>query len=225
MKLHLKRRAAVAFITGAALLAVAATSSVVAWRFTHSDGGHANSAEQFAALLRKGINIDYTPLESPSDALSKADLVIVGRVEEVQDGLAFMDSGRLLTRYVTLVIGVDQVLDGPPATLTDGKAYVEVPASPAVTVGSLAAAKPAVKVVAVLDDLSGYTPLPTAVVQRPATIPPDVRFYAAYTDGIWFETGSGGMVGIYAEREDLPAAWGTITSVDDFVAKLASAKQ
>ncbi len=63
------------------------------------------------------------------------------------------------------------------------------------------------------------------MAQRPGTLPPDVRLYAAYADGIWFETDSGGIVSIYAAIEDLPAAWGTITSVDDFVAKLASAKK
>jgi hypothetical protein len=82
-------------------------------------GGSAEPAtvEDFAALVRAGINVDYGPTRSPEDAVAQADLIVVGRVTDVTDGVAIEYEDPALTSrglggYVTFTVSVDRVISG-----------------------------------------------------------------------------------------------------------------
>ena len=77
-----------------------------------------------------------------------------------------------------------------------------------------------------LEDITTWTPHPTATVRRPAAIPTDARLYSPYTDGLWLQgSGDTRMTGIHADPAALPAGWGAPRTGQEVVAKISSAAQ
>jgi hypothetical protein len=126
--------------------------------------------------------------------------------------------------YVTLVVTVDRVVAGNPAQVHNGKVFVQVLKNKAVSPEALAGANANPKVVAVLDNLAGWTPGGGATVVRPATVPAAAPLFAAYTDGLWLQgTADTVMFGLGAEPGGLGTAWGGADTVAEYAAKLRTA--
>ena len=122
-----------------------------------------SDVERFVALASSGVNIDYTPLSSPRDAIEKSDLVVEGTVSGVIDGARLQYPDPLYTQrkagsYATLVISVDRVLSGDASKVVGGRVYVEVHKSHTSSIGDLSAANPRPRTVAVLDDITTWKP-------------------------------------------------------------------
>ena len=188
------------------------------------------SAQRLAALTSRGVQVDYTPLASPREALAKGDLVIHGTVTDVIDGPSVKYPNPLYTQrdaggYVTYVLTVDEVLAGDPTKLRNRRVYATVEKSPSTRTDDLAAANSEPSVVAVLDDISDWKPTPDATVTRPAATPADAPLFFAYTDGLWLQdAGAPEMTGVQADPSELPAAWNHPKTVADVTAALRAAK-
>jgi len=187
---------------------------------------HSPSAQRLAALTSKGIELDYTPLASPRDALAKGDLVVSGTLSDVTDSVALqsanpIENERLQGTYATFVLTADEVISGDPSKLRDRRVYVTVNKSRSTDVSALAHANSHPRVVAVLDDISDWKPAPGVTVTKPA----DAPLYYAYSDGLWLQDPSAAqMTGLYAEPHELPAAWNGPTTVAQVAAALRGAK-
>ncbi len=187
------------------------------------------SVEEFVSLSAAGINIDYTPLASPRDAVSKADLIVEGELTDVVDGiaLAFPDqryTERKAGSYSTYVLTVDRVISGDRSKVTSGRVYVAVPKSRAVAIEQLADANARPRALAVLDDITAWTPSRDVRVIPPAAIPPGAPLYAAHADGLWLQGADDAeMLGLHAHPEELAAAWGAPRTVADVSASLQKA--
>jgi hypothetical protein len=192
--------------------------------------GEAPSAKRLAALTSHDVHVDYTPLESPRDALAKGDLVAFGTLTDIVDVVAVThadarENERRAGAYATFVLTVDEVISGDPAKLHDRRVYVTVNKSRATEIAALAGANSHPRVVAVLDDISDWKPSPDATVTRSAPMPPDAPLYFAYSDGLWLQDDDdAAMTGVYAEPRDLPAAWNGPQTVTEVVASLRAAK-
>ena len=152
----------------------------------------ATPVQQFIALATAGVSADFTPLASPKDAMTRADLIVEGTLVQVGEGIAlrYPDAAKTLRRansYMTFVIAVDRVLAGDPAKVHNGRVYVAVRKSGAIDVRDVAAANPQARTVAVLDDVTSWTPSPDAQVVRPHAVPAGAPLYAPYNDGMWLE--------------------------------------
>ena len=59
---------------------------------------------------------------------------------------------------------------------------------------------------------------------RPAAVPPSAPLYAPYNDGMWLQGADDGeMSGLYAEPDELPAAWGGPRTLGQFTAAVERA--
>ena len=193
--------------------------------------GESPSAKRLAALTSDGVHVDYTPLASPRDALTKGDLVAFGTLTDVVDVVAVThldarENERQAGAYATFVLTVDEVISGDPAKLRDRRVYVTVNKSRATEIAALARANSHPRVVAVLDDISDWKPSPEATVTRSAALPPDAPLYFAYSDGLWLQDDDdAAMTGVYAEPRDLSAAWNGPKTVAEVAASLRAAKR
>jgi hypothetical protein len=212
-----------------AIAAVAALSTAACARTESSVDSQ--SVDSFVNAVTTNVDYDYEPLASPAAAVAKADLIIEGTLTEVNAGIAFSfpnqaETARWASRYLTLVITVDQVVSGDPTQVRNGKVFVAVLKNNTTNVGQLPLPTPRPKVVAVLANYTTWTPAPGVQVIRPATLPASALLFAPYTDGIWLQgTGDATMRGFGADRADLPAAWGQPNTVAAFVAALRQAAQ
>ena len=92
--------------------------------------------------------------------------------------------------------------------MVDGRVYASVYKSGAAQIDQLAGANPQPRIVAVLDDISTWSPAPEGRVDRPAAIPAAVPLYAPYTDGaLAAGPGDAAMSGLHAQPHELAAAW------------------
>ena len=142
-------------------------------------GGEA-SVERLAAPIASGVNVDYTPLASPRDAVTNADLIVEGTLTDVTEGIGLTFPDRRYTErkagsYATFVVTVDRIVSGDAAKLRDKRVYLAVRKSRAAEIGELAGANPQPRIVAVLDDITDWTPAAGVRVTRPAACPPTRR--------------------------------------------------
>ena len=195
-----------------------------------ADQGQAPSAKRLAALTSHGVQVDYEPLASPRDAVAGSDLIVRGTLTDVVDGISVKYPDPLATErdagtYATYVLAVDEVLSGDAAKVRDRRVYVAVNKSPTTEVADLARANSKPRVVAVLDDISAWKPMPDATVARSAAVPEGAPLYFAYTDGLWLQDeGAAAMIGLQAEPRELSAAWNGPQTVADFAATIRAAK-
>ncbi|GLI00571.1 hypothetical protein [Phytohabitans aurantiacus] len=213
-------------LVAAAALAALATGCASANANGKSGGG---SARELTEAAGHGIHLDYTPLVSPQDAVGKADLIVEGTLVEVTDGIQFRYADASVTEreaddYVTFVVAVDRVIDGDAGKVTDSKVYVAVPKGSGTTSQRLSELNPQAKIVAVLDDITTWRPVPEATVVRPAAIPATGPLYHAYRDGLWLQgSADSQMYAIGAEAGELAPAWGGVTEVDGLATALEKA--
>jgi hypothetical protein len=167
----------------------------------------ATPVQQFIALATAGVSADFTPLTSPRDAVTRADLIVEGTLVEIGEGIAlrYPDPAKTQRRansYMTFVIAVDRVLAGDPTMVHNGRVYLTVRKSGAIDVRDIAAANPQARMVAALDDVTSWTPSPDAQVVRPKAVPPGAPLYAPYNDGMWLEGAGDAAARGYGHTDD-----------------------
>lgn len=188
------------------------------------------SVDKLVKMIETGIEVDYTPLESPKGALQKADLIVRGVLVDVTDGVSVQYDDPALTArraggYLTLVVDVTKVLAGDASRVKDGKVYVEVPRSPVTSPSEVSRANPRAQVVMVLDDLGDWRPQPNAKVKPPAGVPADANLFAAYNDGLWLQgPADQEMRGIGVHRSELAPEWGQVRTIDQFASTIERAR-
>jgi hypothetical protein len=191
-------------------------------RSADPDNVSKGSAAALAERAGAGLEVDYTPLASPADAVAKADLIVRGTLVKVTDGIQVGGAGRSVGQYATFVVKVDEVLAGKAqagATL-----YVAVLRSTSASPAELNKLNSSSRVALVLDDITSWSPYRGAKVVRPAGVPADAPLYMPYTDGVWMQGAADKqMHGIGAHLTDLSAAWGSAQTVDQFSAKITAA--
>jgi hypothetical protein len=175
------------------------------------------------------LHIDYDPLRSPADAVRQADLIVTGSLVGVADGITvdFPDpamAGAAGT-FATFVVKVDRVLDRDDVAPALGeRIYLAMNVSTETSARELAALNPTARVALVLEDISDWTPHPSATVRRPDAIPAGARLYSPYPDGLWLQGPTDArMSGVHSEADGLAAAWGSPRTVDEFAARIAAA--
>src|SRR4051794_31395026 len=89
----------IAFLAAAALLALSGCGIE----------GEPPSAKRLAALTSRDVQVDYTPLASPRDALAKGDLVAFGALTDITDVVEVThanprENERLAGSYATFVL-------------------------------------------------------------------------------------------------------------------------
>jgi hypothetical protein len=187
------------------------------------------SVDPFVSLASSGVELDFTPLASPEDALAKADLVVEGTLTSVIEGISLRFPEVVVTQqhansYMTLVVTVDRVVSGDPAKVVDGRVYLAVLRNATVSIDELAALNGRPRLVAVLDDISTWTPAKSVQVVRPAAMPSGAPLYAPYSDGFWLQDAADpAMRGLHAHPEQLAPSWGGVRTVDEVAATLRTA--
>lgn len=200
-----------------AVIAVAVIA-VVSSLASCAGGGASSPAppDRFINLIGSGVDVDYTALRSPQDALQRADAALVGRIESVFEGRVTTTTEGGVDRIVTsgpiLKVRVEQAFVGAP---TAGEAVrVQLHTAPHVTVNELAESLPTGRVLLILDDITELVAVDGAAVEGPAGPAPEERLYFPYTDGFWFDLGRDGIASPEVSGEELEARWGTIESFD-----------
>ena len=212
-----------------ALLVLGVAAAPVGGCSGDSSPAKSSTIATFVSLTASGVNVDYTPLESPQDAVAKADLIVEGTLTDVVDGIGLtypdpMYTERQANTYATFVITVERVISGDPAKVRNGRVYATVYKSRAAEIDQLAGANPHPGIVAVLDDTTNWSPAPDVRVNRPAAVPSSAPLYAPYTDGIWLQGPEDAqMYGLHADPDELAAPWGRPRTVSQFSAAVQRA--
>jgi len=189
------------------------------------------SVNELLALLDAGVDIDYTPLSSPEDAIQKSDLIVRGRVVDVMDGIGFEysdseESERQQARYATFVVEVEEVLARNASEVLDDRVYVQVPRSPATSIEQLSAANSRADAIFILDDITKWQPTPDAIVVPPSGIPSEAPLLTPYTDGGWLQgPKDAAMMGIGIEPAELGSGWEQVDTLDELASVIAEAAQ
>lgn len=223
MNQSLRRPAALllAALVGAATLALAVGSR------TPGAAAEQTALDSFLARLEAGVEVDYTPLTSPGNALAVGESAVLGRLVDVREGVS-LDFGdkqlneRASASYATLAIEVEEVLGGRVELARGEIVYVQLPVGKQVDLEALRRDNPEPQVVTVLDELSDWDP-GSAKVVRPREVPDRAPLFAAYQDGLWFAGPEGELVGIHAEAEDLAEGWKGVQTVKEFAELLRTA--
>ncbi|MEH1130215.1 hypothetical protein [Micromonospora sp. CPCC 206061] len=182
------------------------------------------SATQLASAAARGLELDYDKLASPAAAVAASELIVRGTLVGVTDGISYSKAGQAgrSVPYVTLVIKVDSVLKGTAAA--GSTVYAQLNISSSADAAQLAKAAQNLKVVAVLDDISGWTPAKGVTVVRPKGVAAGDPLYLAFPDGLWLQGAADkAMVGVHAERAEMSSAWGAPQTLDQFWAALGKA--
>ena len=159
-----------------ALLVLAVAAAPVGGCSGDSSPAKSSTIATFVSLTASGVNVDYTPLASPQDAVAKADLIVEGTLTDVVDGIGLTYPDPLYTErqantYATFVITVERVISGDPAKVRNGRVYATVYKSRAAEIDQLAGANPHPRIVAVLDETTNWSPAPDVRVNRPGRRP------------------------------------------------------
>jgi hypothetical protein len=184
---------------------------------------------KLVSLAASGVEVDYTPLASPKEAVGEADLVVEGTVTDIVEGIGLQFADPLYTErsadtYATFVVTVTRVISGDASKVQDGKVYVEILKSRATPISALAGANTQPNAVLVLDDITAWQPSSDAKVTRPAAVPSSAPLYAPYTDGLWLQGPSDAeMLGLHVGRDELPSPWGQPRTTSDVAAALTQA--
>jgi hypothetical protein len=213
----------------ASLALALAAAVVVGNRTGDSSPLKRSGAAKLVSLAASGVQVDYTPLTSPKDAVAEADLIVEGTVTDIVDGIDLQFADPLYTErnadtYATFVVTVARVISGDASKVQDGKVYVEVLKSPTTPIGALAGANTKPNAVLVLDDITTWQPSSDARVARPAAVPSSAPLYAPYADGLWLQgPGDAAMLGLHAGPDELSSAWGQPRTTSEVAAALTQA--
>lgn len=207
------------------------------------------AAAEFNSRVGRDISFDYEPLGGPAAALEAADLIVVGEVVGVSEGMMivapgpgapavrelteeeeqlpeidqpdFSDPGEtVLGSYVTIEVLVIEIIGGDGASVGD-TLQIQLDRSPTTRIDELVAVPPIGLAVFILSDLTDWSPRPDAVFIYPSNFNGE-QVLAPYTDGVWFTTADG-AAGPFASTEDLGGDWGNPETVEDIADALRNA--
>lgn len=221
------RIAHVAVIAAAASMFAAGCGSTAQPAASSAQG--TGSAAALAATLSKGYDADYDQLASPRQAIERSDLIVRGTVTEVFDGVSvdYPDEQRTARgrgTFVTLRVSVAEVISGALPPAGDGSVFVQVRKSPIVSTADVAAASANSPTVAILENITQWTPSEGSSLARPARMPATAPIFFAYLDGLWLQDAADdAMTGVGADRDELGAEWENPRTLDDLAAKIKSA--
>jgi hypothetical protein len=173
----------------------------------HPDLPRAAAVDRFASLLTSAVDVDYTPLVSPAAAVGTADLIVVGRIVSVSEGLHIStkgEQGAAALWLATITVAVDEVIVG--TGIDAAEITIQTFIDPATDVEALSRAAPAGPVLLILDDLADWRPFTDAVVEYPMGLTADSRMFMPYTDGMWFDT-SEGLRGVAVSETEIAQRW------------------
>ncbi len=184
------------------------------------------SATELAALLSRGIAVDYEPLASPETAVETSDLVISGPVREViwVDAPEGSDAAQFnhAQSYAVLVVEAERVVSGSlpdsvptlvPVAVLRGRATDGIPA-------------PAVGGIDVVAVLHGPRPLAQAGgrVRGPEGFARQTGVYGTPADGLFLQGPADvEMLGVHSTRGELRSSWGSPVTLADYEATLVAA--
>ena len=166
----------------------------------------ASTVQRFAQLLASGVDLDYTPLASPAAAVDTADLIIIGRIASISEGIKIAtpgEGGAVALWMATMRVKVDEVIAG---SSDQGALIIQTFIEPGTGIEALAHSVPNGPAVFVLDDITAWRPFDDAQFSYPDGISKGTQLYTPYTDGIWFDT-TGGLRGVAVSADEIRQRW------------------
>jgi len=183
------------------------------------------SVKALVAEAGRQWHVEFTPLASPADAVSRADLIVTGTVVDITAGITVErpdgDDGDV---WATFEVRVDRVLASKTPSPGLGEViHVAVGKSVTASTDQLAALNPQARAVLVLVDRSDWEPGAGVTVTRPASIPAAAPLFMPYTDGLWLQGPKDDrMHAVQTEAADLPPPWSAPTTVEQFADRITA---
>lgn len=202
-------------VSGCAVSAPASSKTGLA-----DDGG---KLKRFISQLSTGIDMDYTPLVDAVDAAKRSDLTVVGKITGVSEGITISGPSEVdgvWNTMVTLEVSVDRVLGGGPRR---DQLHVQVFATPAAPLSTLATNLPDASVLLVLEDITHWSPFPGASIAYPKGLSKGDALYTPYIDGVVFEDATG-IRQLYLPKEEATTDWTGGKSFDSLAASVEAAR-
>lgn len=176
---------------------------------------------RFLAGIRHGTDADYTPLADVEDAAKRAELIVVGSVAGVGEGISIDDEDGLLFRMLTLEIAVDDVILGPNMEVAR-PLIVQIFTSAAVDLAGLEASIPKARAIFVLSDITEWVPFAGAKTSYPDGTTAGTRLFTPFVDGVIFD-GADGLDSMLVETEAVVDGWAGRSSFEELIDRLAIA--
>jgi hypothetical protein len=199
-------------------------------------GRAAYDADQFRAFVdqTRAFHYDYQPVSSPRDLADQADVVVTGRIVDVQPGQAYAPLPDTPAKIVTSVlhVSVTSILAGDASLVVDRTIYIEIPHPAFVSeseeqeersydLEAFAATVPRTAGVFFLNDRTNE-PYWDTVIGPNAGRPRGAPITTPFVQGFLLEGLDGRLVSVMAEFEDMPAGWKDLNSLDDVLIALSS---
>lgn len=185
----------------------------------------AAAVDRFASLLTSAVDVDYTPLVSLAAAVETADLIVVGRIVKVSEGLRIStkgEQGAVALWMATITVSVDEVIAG--TGVGEAEITIQTFTDPGMDVETLGRAVPAGPVLLILDDLTDWRPFTDAVFEYPTGLTADSRMFMPFTDGMWFDT-TDGLRGVAVSATEIAQRWPGANTFRGMVTLLLSAAE
>ena len=167
----------------------------------------AAAVDRFASLLTSAVDVDYSPLVSPAAAVETADLIVVGRIVKVSEGLRIStkgEQGAVALWLATMTVSVDEIIAG--TGVGQAEITIQTFTDPGMDIETLGRAVPDGPVLLILDDLTDWRPFTDAVFEYPTGLTADTRMFMPFNDGMWFDT-SEGLRGVAVSATEIAERW------------------
>jgi hypothetical protein len=186
----------------------------------------------FLRWMRWGI-WEYEPLASPAELAERADVVVTGRIDAVEEGQAYAGAPESEPEFVTSVIRVHvtEVLRGDGSLVEHGFVYIEVPHPAFVGPGTPGpdgeGGGPLVPFP--LDEFAGTVPIgmdgmfflgdrtnepySETILHEGAGRPAGAPITAAHRQGFLIEGVGVGLISVFEPLASMPAGWRGLDSL------------
>lgn len=182
------------------------------------------SVREFAKTLGDYREVDFSFNASPSVALKESGVVALGKLDSLTP-LTFeaeMSEGQPQPKALLAAIKLEEMVKGDRTDFPDGIIYVHIPISAVIDVDRYVNSPPIAQVAIVATTTQ---PLVEAGRWVSGKDVPASAIVSAYPDGLWFQgPDDSRMVGIEADPEQLPSAWNSPTTVDEYTEQLKQAR-
>jgi len=182
----------------------------------------ASIVDRFARLLTSGVDLDYTPLASPAAAVNAADLIVVGRIAAISEGLSIStpgEGGAVALQMATLRVSVVEVIAG---SSDQGQLIVQIFIDPGARPEALERSLPNGLVLFVLDDITSWRPFDDAQFSYPDGLARGSQLHTPFIDGMWFDT-TDGLRGVGVSADEIRQRWAGADTFTDMVGLLRTA--
>jgi len=182
---------------------------------------NSDNLDDFVAEIRRGADVDYTPIKDAADAVERADVIVVGTLTNVRDGIAIHGEDGLWNEMLTLEVSVEDVVIGRALAPTD-PIVVQVFSSAVVDVEALRASLPKERVILLLDEITDWSPFAGARFTYPDGIDGETRLFTPFSDGVVFD-GTEGPVNMLVDPADLADGWAGDSTFEVLIDRLVAA--